>query len=370
MLIKCLKEDLFSALQIIQKGAAVQTTLEILSGLMLEAENDSLLLYATNLEISIKTSIEATVEKNGKTVVPAKLIVDVVKNLPDGVLELSLDPKEGQELTIKAKNSDYKLRALSPEDFPEFPSVDKKLMVKTRATDLHDALRQTLRAVSRDETRPILNGILFRLEEDNLKVVATDSYRLAVRDLKLDSAIGEKTEIVVPWRALDELQKIIPSAAKDINISISENQILFETADVVFISRLIEGQFPNYQQLLPDNYKLSLELEREGFVSAITRAALIAQKNQSIKIKLDSKKLIVTSSTQGVGEAQEELPVNASGGGEIEIAFNAQYLLDGIQGIKNENIKLDLNDSISPGLLSKDNDDSFFYLIMPIRVGN
>ncbi len=370
MLIKCLKEDLFSALQIVQKGAAVQTTLEILSGIMLEAEGNSLLLHATNLEISIKTSIEATIERNGKTIVPAKLIVDIVKNLSDGVLELSIDPNEGQDLTIKAKNSDYKLRTLLPEDFPEFPSVDSKLKIETRASDLHDALKQTLRAVSRDETRPILNGILFRMEEDNLKVVATDSYRLAVRDIKLNSKIAEKIEIVVPWRALDELQKIIPSTIKNVNISISENQILFEMTGIVFISRLIEGQFPNYQQLLPDNYKLKLKLEREDFIGAVTRAALVAQKNQSIKLKLDNERLIVSSFTQGVGEAQEELSVITSGGSEIEIAFNAQYLLDGIQGIKNQNINLDLNDSVSPGLLSKEDDNSFFYLIMPIRVGS
>lgn len=370
MLVKCLKEDLAAALQTVQKGAAIQTTLEILSGIMFKAEKDKLELYATNLEISVITSINAQVEKEGRTVVPAKLVADIVKNLPSGQVELGLDPTEENTFKVTAANSDFKIRSLMPEDFPDPPTIkeDKKLTLKSG--DLQEGLRQTLKAVSRDETRPILNGVLFYFEKNNLKVVATDSYRLAVRDIPLSKNIDEKTEVVVPWRALDELQKTLPATNQETEIVLTDNQIVFRTAATTLISRLIEGQFPNYQQLLPDNYKFTTAINREDLTSAVTRAALVAQKNQSIKLRLNSDRLLVSSQAQGVGEAQEEIKLTSKSDEDIEIAFNAQYLLDGLTGVKDENIAIGLNDALSPGLLSRETSKDYLYLIMPIRIGS
>lgn len=369
MLITCSRDELLGALQAVQKGAATQTTLQILSGILLKTEKDNLILQATNLEISIMTAVPATVKKTGMTVVPAKLMVDIVRNLPPGPVEIGLDPKEEQTLYLLTNQAEFKIRTLPPEDFPSFPQINEEAAITVKSTDLQEILRQTLKAVSRDETRPILNGALFVGEENNLKVVATDSYRLAVRDFLLKEKIKEKIEIVVPWRALDELQKIIPTGGKEVKIFIGESQIVFKLNETIFVSRLIEGQFPNYQQLLPKEYGLRLEIDREDIAGAVTRAALLAQKNQSIKLKIDDKKMWVSSQAQGVGEAQEELVIKPDGKGDFEIAFNAQYLLDGINSVKEDRLVFELNNPVSPGLIRSTGENNYLYLIMPIRIG-
>lgn len=361
------KEPLLTAVQTVQRGTATQTTIQILTGVLIKAESNKLSMQSTNLEVSIWTEVPAEVKKPGVLVVPAKLVADIVKNLPEGRLTLE-SGTENQVLKVSAGKAIFKLRVMLPEDFPSFPKVEDGKPVFVSSNSLQEVLRQALKAVSRDETRPILNGCLVSIEGSNLRVVATDSYRLAIRELKVKFKNEAKVDVVVPWRSLDELQKVMVND-QEVNVLTGENQIVFKMDGIVFVSRLIEGQFPNYKQLLPKEYQTSVEIDRDLFVDVVTRAALVAQKSQSIKIRLDGRRMIVSSQAQGIGESQEELTVKSKKESNLEIAFNAQYLLDGITSIKGESLILQLNDAVSPGLVRPAKSDDYLYLIMPIRIG-
>lgn len=368
MLIKCLRDDLLAKLQIVQKGTANQTTLPILSGVLLKTSEDILTLQATNLEISILATVKATIKKPGMSVFPARLLVDIVRSLPPGQLEIGHDETDDNTVFVKAENTKFKIKTQAPEDFPNFPKVEKETELILDADKLSYVLKQTLKAVSKDETRPILNGILFSINKDKITLVSTDSYRLALSEIRLKSKIKEEQEIVIPWRALDELQKIISSDAKEIKLVLGKNQAIFQYSDITFVSRLLEGQFPNYKQLLPSEFGITAEIRRQDLVGAVTRASLIAQKNQSVKLSVKNKKLTISAQSANVGETTEDLAIKLLSGEEIEIAFNSQYLLDGATSSNKETVVLELNNSVSPGLIRSPKNNESIYLIMPIRV--
>ncbi|MDP1808546.1 MAG: DNA polymerase III subunit beta [Actinomycetota bacterium] len=368
MIIKLAQSDFLTALQTVQRGASSQSTLPILTGIKIRAEKTvGAVLQSTDLELSIESVCPATVKKEGTVVVTGKLLVDIVRHLPDGAIELSSEDDE-KNLIVKAESASFKVKTMPPEDFPAFPEVETKKSVSIEAQTLVEMIRQTGKAVSRDETRPVLTGALLSIEEKNLLLVATDSYRLAIKSVPTKTAGTDKISILIPIRALEEIQRALAATKGEARLSTNENLLKIEADKMVMVSRLIEGQFPNYKQLIPKETLLRAEADKQEVVAAISRVALLAQKNMSVKMTADAQKIHVQAATQGVGEAQETVKAKTKGEAVGEMAFNAQYLLDGLQGASGEKIVFEFTGPVNPGVIKAGNADDYLYLIMPIRI--
>lgn len=366
MKVKCSQNSLNSGIQIAQKAISSSTTLPILSGILLQAEKNRLTLSATDLEISICCGVKADIGVEGSVVIPARLLGDVVRNLPEAAVKIESNPADGQ-VDLSCEKSHFTLRVLPPEDFPKLPHIASKESCALEAKVLGEIIKQVVKATSRDETRPVLAGALLTISKNRLKLVATDSYRLAVREVVIESGVEEKMKAIIPARALEEVSKIATSGK--IEVGLTENQAIFNFGETVLVSRLIEGQFPNYQQLLPEreSYELQLRLSREQFMAAVKRVSVLAQSNSPVRLKVGEGKVLVSAASQEVGRAEEEV-VAKSRGGEMEIAFNAQYLLDGLGCLGEDEMFLEAISPLKPGLLRPVKAQEFLYLIMPVRI--
>lgn len=369
MKFKCVKNELMEALQTVQKAVSPRSTLPILTGILFDLKGNELALTATDLEISILKKIEVNTEEEGSLVVPARLIFDIIRNLPEALIQISTT-MEGK-LNITCEYVKYDIKVFPTEDYPKFPGIDKNVNIKTKNKIFNEGIKQVVKAVSRDETRPVLTGVLISINKDIIKLVSTDSYRLAVREVKGEAAAEEKMKIIVPARALDELSKILPNREEEINILIGENQIIFEFNKTMLTSRLIEGQFPNYQQLLPEEETKESRVEVEGnkhiLIDAVKRVSLLTQDNTPIRLSVSGKKMKLFTENKEIGEAVEEIDLN-EGKGEVEIAFNAQFLLDGISCLEEDIVVIELTGNNQPGLIKPKEKSDFLYLIMPVRV--
>jgi len=347
-------------LQIVQKAVSNRTTLPILSGIYVEAISDNLTLYATDLEIAIKTSAKAQIKKEGQIVLPAKLITEIVKNLPEAKVELVSNENENT-LQIKSQQSTFNLNTLAPDDYPHFPDTEDTASFKILKKDFDKAVRQVINSASKDESRPILTGALINIEKEKIKIVATDSYRLALKEIS--SKNSSATQAIIPHRALDEASKI---ECKDIKITLSPNQAVFYLNDTTIVSRLINGQYPNYSQLFPQKFETTIVSNKDELLSAVKRVSILSLNNTPLKINTSSGKLKISAETADYGSANEEIMATTKGK-DIEIAFNAKYLIDGLLGIDGENAVLELVDPLQPGILKSD-EKGFNYLLMPIRL--
>lgn len=365
MRFKCARNDLVESFQITQKAVSPRSTLPILTGILLDFEEDKLTLTATDLEISIQNKLNVKVEDKGSLVVPARLVSDIIRNLPEAVVQVE-SVSDGR-IVIICEQAKFEIKVLILEDYPKFPEITDGSSIEVDVKTFKDAVKQVIKAVSRDETRPILTGVLISFNKDHIKMVATDSYRLAVREIKTSVDIEEKIKIIIPARALDELSKILPDANEKLKITVNENQIIFQHKNTTFASRLIEGQFPNYQQLLPEEQENKLEIKKQVFIDAVKRVSLLAQNNTPIRLVASGQKMKIHAVNQEVGEASEEIGL-LSGGGESEIAFNAQFLLDGLASLEEETVVLELTSNVKPGLIKPKEGKDFLYLIMPMRV--
>jgi len=357
--------DLNSALQIVQKAVSSRSILPILSGIFFDAEEGSIKLCSTDLELSIMCEIPVGIEQNGSTVIPARLIGDIVKNLPDERLSLESDEK-GSGVKLTCGSSVFNLKSFPAEDFPRFPELLKEKSILINGKDFSEVVKQVVKAVSKDETRPVLNGVLMTVEKGKLKMVATDSYRLSIREISIEGAPSEDIKVIIPARCLDEVSKICGD--KNLEIGLAKNQVYFKTEGVVIVSRLIEGQFPNYQQLLPGDCELRVKFNRDSLISSLRRVSLLAQNNSLVKIKINENSAQVSAMTQDLGSAVEEIEAEVAGEG-IEIAFNAQFLIDGLNSVDEEEVFLELNSPLKPGLLRPLISQDFIYLAMPVRIG-
>lgn len=368
MIIKLVQSDFLTALQTVQKGASSQSTLPILTGIKIKAEKPArVILQSTDLELSIEAACEATVKKEGTVVVTGKLLVDIIRHLPDGAIELSSEDDE-KSVAVRAETASFKIKTMPPEDFPAFPEVGAEKTVDIEAQTFVEMIKQTGKAVSRDETRPVLTGALLNIEEKNLLMVATDSYRLAIKSVGTKTAGANKISILIPARALEEAQRALAGTKGKVRLSTDENLLKIEAENTTIVSRLIEGQFPNYKQLIPNETLLRVEVDKQEMISSISRVALLAQKNMSVKMAVDGQKIRVQAATQGVGEAQETVKAKTKGESVGEMAFNAQYLLDGLQSAMGEKIVLEFTGPVNPGIIKSSDTDDYLYLIMPIRI--
>lgn len=366
MKISIARSELLDALSVVGKGMSARSTLPILSGILFSADEGSLQLQSTDLEISVKHTAPALVEDAGQVVIPGKLLTDIVRNLPEAAVTLETD---AETVHVSCQHSAFTVRTLKPADFPRFPevSVNKKVVLSTETVS--SMVRQVSRAVSRDETRAILTGILLAVEGPTLRMVATDSYRLAVREIIMDTPVGEDIEVVVPGKALEEVTRL-SGDSKEITIGVSENQIVFEFGESVFVTRRIEGTFPNYKQLIPKESDTKAIVSSEEMMAAVKRVSLMALHNTPLRIAVNvtDQTLSLSATTQDVGDASEDLMVKAEGG-DVEIAFNHAFLIDGLNSATAENVRFEIQSALKPGLIRTEGDEGFLYLLMPVRLG-
>jgi len=361
--VTCPRDELARALGVVSRGVSTRTTVQILAGILLHASGGQLELAATDMELSLRTSLDASIESDGSVVVPGRLLLELARLLPDA--EVTIEHKlEEAAVEIRSGAATYRLHTYNAEDFPRLPDAE--------AAERHDVDRETLletvsrvsRSASRDESRPVLTGVLMRFEPGKLVMAATDSYRLSVKETAIEGTVPE-LEAIVPARALQELARVA-QAGERIELGVHENQVIFSTGDALLTTRRIDGQFPNYKQLVPEAFDHELALPREELLDVVRRVAVMAQRNSPLRLRFGDGELTVSAQTQDVGEARESLPVSFNGE-PLEIGFNAEFLRDGIESVGGEQLRLKLISPLRPAVLQGE-DDTFLYLIMPIRL--
>ena len=362
--VTCPKDELTRALSVVGRAVSTRASVQVLGGVLLRGGEGSLELAATDMELSLRLSVEAAVEGQGAVVAPGRLLVDLARLLPDSEVVLEHRPEQGV-LEITCGPAAYKLNTYSAEDFPKLPEVEGAQTFTVGSGAFLDTVTKVARAASRDESRPVLTGVLVHFEGSNLIMAATDSYRMSVKTTELEEAAGAELEAIVPARALTELSRIAQDAA-ELLIGVQENHVVFGTGDIWLTTRRIDGQFPNHKQLIPETFEHEIALPREEFLEVVRRAAVMAQRNSPLRLRFAEGEVTISAQTQDVGEAKESLPVPFSGE-PLEIGFNPEFLRDGLESVETEEIALRLISPLRPGLLRSD-DENFSYLIMPIRL--
>jgi DNA polymerase-3 subunit beta len=358
------KDELVSALSVVSRAVSTRSTVQVLSGILVRAKGDRVELAATDMELSLRLPLGAEVEGSGSVVVPGRLLVDLARLLPEGDVTLEQRAEEAV-LEVTGGPSASRLHTYSAEDFPKLPDVESvQTFSVDRAAFLETAAR-VARAASRDESRPVLTGILVRFEGGRLVMAATDSYRMSVKETELETEGAPDLEAIVPARALAELARIAADA-DGLRIGVQENHVVFNAGGVWLTTRRIDGQFPNYKQLIPETFEHQVALPREEFLEVVRRTSVMAQRNSPIRLRFAEGEVTVSAQTQDVGEARESLPV-AFSGEELEIGFNPEFLRDGVESVESDEVQLRLISSLRPGLIRAD-DENFSYLIMPIRL--
>src|SRR6266513_2141293 len=363
MKVACSREELTQKLAVVSRGVSTRTAVQILGGILLNAEGGQLMLAATDMELSLRASLEARVEGDGAVVVPGRLLVELARLLPDTEVSIEQRADEGV-IHITSGSFESRLNTYTAEDFPRLPDAEGL----ERHTIDRDALVETIsrvgRSASRDESRPVLTGILVRFEPGKVVMAATDSYRLAVKETPMDAALPE-LEAIIPARALQELARIA-GTADEVQLGLQENHVVFGADGTWLTTRRIDGQFPNYRQLLPEQFEYELSLPREELLEVVRRVSLMAQRNSPLRLRFAEGDLTVSAITQDVGEARESLPAPFAGE-PMEIGFNAEFLRDGLDSVDSETVKLKLISPLRPAVLEGESDD-YVYLIMPIRL--
>ena len=367
MNLTCGREELLEAIMVCQRAISAKSMLPILSGVLFKSDKKTLNLSATDLEISIRKTLNIEAKEGGAVVIPARLITDILSSLETENVELSLI-KDKAQLELKAGDSKFTLNVYFEEDFPKIPEAEKGTACTIKSADFNKATKEVVKAASRDEGKPVLTGALVEITKDTLRMVATDSYRLALCETGISEGPAEDISIIVPAKSLRELSRIISAkSGGSVSISLTENQAIFKTDETELISRLIDGEFPNYKQIIPEGYEKVIKMDREKATGCIRRTAILAQNNAPIRFTATNGQAVISSSTQDVGEAIEKMEIEYSGD-EIKMAFNHEYLLDGITSVDEESVALEVTDPLKPAMVKPVKDKSFQYLIMPVRL--
>ena len=361
------RETLLAKLGIAVRGASTRSAIQTLAGVLIRVTEDRVDLEATDMELGVRVGLKATDSTPGQAVVPGRLLLDVVRALP--AEQVSLEYRSAQQdVEVESGSAKFHLRTLPPEDFPKLPEASADGAMSVPSAAFVETITRVARAASRDETRPHLTGVLVTASGQELRMVATDSYRLAVKETRLDNALSGELEANVPARTLQELARIAAAGeAKSIGVTALENQVVFTVDDVILSSRLVEGRFPNYQQLLPESYEHKLKVSREELLEVVRRVGLLAQKNAPLRLRFADGALDVSAQTPDVGEARESLPIPFDGE-PLEIGFNPEFFRDGLESAESEELTLKLISSLRPGLIQLGEDGGFLYLVMPIRL--
>jgi len=364
MKFKCFKTELLEGISTVQKAVTGKSTLPILEGILIKCKDGELSLTATDLDLGIETKVKCQVIENGSVVLNSRLFGEIIRRLPDISVEIEVD--KSNNTSIVCGKSKFYIVGQNAADYPELPSINQNTMYKLPQELLKNMIRQTSFAAAQDETRPILTGILFEVRDGVLSMVALDAYRLALRR----SDIGPCSNInaVIPSKTLNEVGKILQADDDEVSITFTPNHILFSIDDTQIISRLLDGEFINYRQIIPEEYKLRVKVNTKLLLDSIERASLLAKEGKTNLIKMDIKdeNLIITSNSQ-FGNVYEEVPIELEGD-ELQIAFNSKYFIDVLKVIDEQEIYLEFSSSVSPCIVKTIDDGNYTYLVLPVRL--
>jgi DNA polymerase III subunit beta len=373
----CNTEVFGKKLALVSRGVSARSTIQLLGGILLQAGGEAIKLSATDMEISIQTSAPAELEEEGRVVIPARIFNDIVRSLPAGRFSLEYDSSSGT-VRLAAGENEYRIRAYAADDFPQLPGFEAAGSFRMSGEVLVDTVEKVSRSYSRDETRPVLTGILISFEDSRVRMVTTDSYRLSIKETELaTTAVEGSREAIIPARAMQEVARIFSgSEEEEIEVALDQNQALFRIGDVLFGTRLIDGNFPEYRRLLPTSFEREISVNREELIGTLRRVNLFAQRQTppvpvSLSFSEGSVEVIVRNGE--IGEAHERL--QATSEDEFLISFNPGYLLDGVSAIDSEKVLFKFNEALKPGLIvpgangdgEAAEEPDFLYLIMPMR---
>ena len=351
-------------INIVQKGISSRTTLQILDGILIEAKNNKLKLTATDLEISIETYVECEIEKEGSIVVNSRIFGDIIRKLPSAAISINVD--DSNNMNIQCENSEFNILGNSHNEYPDLPIILEHDSFELPRDLFKSVIRQTVFATTQDETRPSLTGVLIEIVDRTISFVALDGYRLALRKLPIESDIDIK--IIIPGRALNELNKILDDSEENINISSAPGHVIFNIGDTIVYSRLLEGQFFNYREIIRKDHKTSLILNKKSFQDGLERASLLAKEEKAnlIKLSIMEGQILIKSNSE-IGNVNEKILSNHEGE-NINIAFNSRYILEGIKMIDAEEIQLNFMGSLNPCIIKPIQEDNYIYLVLPVRL--
>ena len=363
------KERILFCIKMVSKAMSSRSTIPVLSGIHIYTSADGVVFETSDLDTSIKHVEEALVEEAGATVVPGKLFSEIIGSLPKSLIVLET---KGEKLEISCESTKFNISTLNALDFPPFPQIIPSKSIVIKAEQLQKMVKKVEKAVSRDISRAVLTGISFKTNNSILELAATDSYRLTITKEKISTSEGsapaENINVVIPGNILNEVCKLA-SEEDMIKIGESENQLIFIFGMTSLISRKVEGNYPNYEQIVPTQKNVSIVVETELFLGAVRRVSIVAKNTSPIKISFhtDTQQIEISAHTPDVGEALEKIPAQIDGEG-IEIGFNYQYILDGLNVIDDKEILIEAQTPIKPGIFKSIGSDEFFYLTMPVRL--
>jgi DNA polymerase III subunit beta len=361
------REELVAKLSIVSRAVSTRAATQALSGVLLTAAEGRVTLAATDLDMGLETTLAADVDAEGSVLLPGRLLAEVARSLGDSSVEIESRESE-HDVEIRSGSSSFHLRVLPAEDFPKLPAPGEEPTLKMPAGALSESIDLVARAASRDDMRPVLTGVFVAASGSEMTMVATDSYRLAVKRTELESELGGELDANIPARALRELGRILATeGVEEAAVSLLPNQAVFEAGSITLTTRLIEGQFPNFRQLLPESYEHDVRLPRPEFLEVTRRVSQLAQRNAPLRLSFAPGELTVAAETPDVGDAEETMPA-AFEGEPLEIGFNPEFLKEGIESVEGDEVLLRLISPLRPGLLQPVEGEDFRYLVMPIRL--
>lgn len=357
------KSILLEGLQRVQNVVSIRSTLPILSNVLLTVEDQRLSLTTTDLEVSVRSSVECKGEENGSTTLPVRRLASIIRELPNDDIRLEVDEKD--VATIQCGSSFFKIVGLTNEEFPPVNKPEGNSTYHLNQGTFREMLRKTCYAASTDETRHVLNGILLSFKDEKLTMVATDGRRLALIEQEVDFPKEAERDVILPTKAVSELVHTLGSDG-DLKVFAGDNQIAFEFGEIFVSSKLIEGTYPNFRQVIPAQCEERVAIERESLLTSLKRVAILTtDKANATKLTFKDNQLVVATSTPDVGEARESIPIKYSGK-EITVAFNPEYMMDPLRTLNNDEVYMELIDELSPGVLKCDM--PFLYVLMPMRI--
>jgi len=357
------QSEFLNALVIVQKGITSRSTLPVLSGVYVQARGDEVTFQTTDLELSIQYTTSALVEEEGETVLPGKLIVDIVKNLPDAAVHVE---SSDDNAIVSCESSSFSIRCLNPADFPGFPKVAAEQQITIPFETFSSMARKVCRVVSRDESRMILTGVYIAVEDSTLKMVATDSYRLAMADTPLEGDAPDFNAVIAGSFVSDLAG--LPKTGEDITLAIAENQIIVSYAGTVFINRRIEGKYPNYKQLIPSSYETRCVTEKNALSAAVKRASLLERSGSQVRLSINvASQTIQLTTSQEAGSTQEMVKASIEGS-DVEIGFNSHYMNEGLAAMESSQVSLEIQGPLKPGIMRGSEEERYLYLVMPVRI--
>lgn len=357
------QSELLNALSIVQKGVSSRSTLPVLSGIFVEAKGDEVKFQTTNLELSIQYTTSALVEEEGATVFPGKIIVDIVKNLPDAAVRVE---SADDTAVITCDSSSFSIKCLSALDFPAFPQVVPEQQISVPFEAFAAMARKVSRVVSKDESRAILTGVLISVEDSTFKMVATDSYRLAVTETQVEG-LSSGFDAVLAGGFVSDLASL-PKTGENMTLALAENQVIVSYAGTVFINRRIEGKYPNYKQLIPASYETRCTVDRNALLAAVRRASLLEHNRSQVRFSINAaSQTIQLTTNQDAGSTQEIVKAQVEGA-DVEIGFNSFYVIEGLSAMESSELFFEIQGSLKPGIMKGSAEENYLYLVMPVRL--